>query len=471
MVRASLIGERLGLRSVSLVCEAFHAQAEAIAGVYGIRDLPLAVYPGVVMTDSDEVFEQKVATHLVDQVIQGFARQVTSVPRSVEPGPRDIVFHGTLDDVQEHFLDRLWSDGLPVVPPTIDRVERFLRYTDRRPEDVLGILPPEDRQATVWSVAANGVMAGCRPEYMPILIAVVQAVADHSFGLEHAGSTPGWEPLITFSGPVARELDFNCEGGVLRVGRQANTSIGRFLKLYIRNVAGLRISPGTTDKGAIGYTFNVVLPENETAVRQLGWPTYGEERGFGPDENGVTVQSVLAISPPIYSQGSRAVDHLDAIADIFGQGTCGAWTPIGVKWGKFHPLLVLGPAVAQVIAADGWTKDDIRRHLHERARMPYDLFVRRGNQVSAFDIAAYVRDGLAPEAYSRPDADGTVPVFPWPEAIGIVVAGEPGRNQSRGYINNQVQGPPVSRKVDLPAAWSSLPRRRNPGVDLPGWRA
>ena len=459
MVRASLIAEGLGLRSVSIVCQAFASQARAIGGIHGLPDIPLAVYPGVVMTDSPASFERKVATDLADQIVQGFRRPLTGAALVSEPPAREIVFSGTIDEVQEHFLDCLWTDGLPIIPPTVERVERFLRYTDRAADDVLGVLAPEHRQATVWSVAVNGVMAGCRPEYMPVLIAVVEAIADRAFGLEHAGSTPAWEPLITLNGPLVRELDFNYEAGVLRAGRQANTSLGRFLKLYTRNVAGLRIAPGQTDKGAIGYTFNLALAENEAAAREIGWETYAVERGFSPDDNVVTVQSVLAISPPIYSQGSGAAGHLRAIVDIFAMGTCAMWTPIGVKWGQLHPLLILGPAVARAIASDGYTKEDIRRHLYEHARLPLETFLRYGNQVSAFDIDAYVREGLAPPAYAPSDPNALVPVFPWPESIGFVVAGDPGRNQSRGYVNNQVQGPPVSKRVELPASWARLPKR------------
>jgi hypothetical protein len=459
VVRSSLVAERAGLRSVSIVCQAFALQAQAIAAVHGLRDLPLAIYPGVVMTDSQDTFVHKVTSLVVDRVLNGLTTDVVGDPRVVEPGRCDIVCRGTLDEIQELFLDKLWTDGLPIIPPTIDRVERFLQYTDRRPDEVLGVLPPEDRQATIWSVAVNGVMAGCRPEYMPILVAVVEAIADHAFGLEHAGSTPAWEPLITLSGPIIHDLDFNCEAGVLRVGRQANTSVGRFLKLYTRNVAGLRIAPGGTDKGSIGYTFNIVLAENEAAARELGWPSYGVERGFQPGDNGVTVQSVLASSLPLYTQGTQATDHLRSISEIFGQGMCAAWTPIGVKWGAFHPLLVLGPAVAGAIAQAGYSKDDIRQYLYEHTRMPFDTFMRYGNQVSAFDIQAYVRSGAAPEVYGQPGPDGQVPVFPWPQSIGIVVAGDPGRNQSRGYLNNQVQGLPVSKRIELPADWQSLPKR------------
>src|SRR5262249_16216911 len=142
-----------------------------------------------------------------------------------EPVPRDIVFKGTYEEVQDFFDERMWADGLPVAPPTIKRVEEFLKFTDRAPEEVLGIVQPDFREATIWNVAVNGVMAGCRPEYMPVLIAVTEAMIDPKFFVEDAGSTPGWEPLIILNGPIIKELDFNYGGGVMRIGRRANTSI------------------------------------------------------------------------------------------------------------------------------------------------------------------------------------------------------------------------------------------------------
>ena len=122
--------------------------------------------------------------------------------------PRAVVFAGSLDDVQDHFVERLWSDGLPVVPPTLDRVERFLRFTDRDPDEVIGVLPPAHREATVWGVAVNGVMAGCRPEHMPVLIAAVEAIADNHYNLNNIGSTWGVLPFLLVNGDVWTDIDF-----------------------------------------------------------------------------------------------------------------------------------------------------------------------------------------------------------------------------------------------------------------------
>ena len=119
-----------------------------------------------------------------------------------EPGDRDIVFTGTFEEVNEYFLRNQWSDGLPVVPPTMEKIEEFLKFTDRSPDEVLGIMHPSLAAATVWNVAVNGVMAGCRPEYMPVLLAIAEVMADPEYGFKHGGSTPGWEALIIVNGPI-----------------------------------------------------------------------------------------------------------------------------------------------------------------------------------------------------------------------------------------------------------------------------
>ena len=180
------------------------------------------------------------------------------------------MFQGTFEAVNAHFYEREWSDGLPIVPPTLEKIQEFLSFTDRAPDDLLGILLPENRAATVWAVAVNGVMAGCRPEYMPILVALAEAMADPYYGVEHSGNTPGSETLIVLNGPIIKDLNFNFTQGVLRDGFMPNTSVGRFWRLALRNIAGFL--PHKNDKGTFGNTFRVVLAENEDALAKIGWP-------------------------------------------------------------------------------------------------------------------------------------------------------------------------------------------------------
>lgn len=464
MLRACVAIERAGIPSVAITSTEFAGMARLIARHLGVDGIPLAVYPGVILTDTPAVFEHKVTEEVVPALLDGLLdgagpARATAVAEP-EPAPSDVVLSGGYNEILDGFTDRGWTDGLPIVPPTLDRIEAFLRYTDRDPDEVLGTVLPASRAATVWNVAVNGVMAGCRPEYLPILLAVVEAVADPSFRIEDAGSTPGWEPMVILSGPLAEDLGFNSAGGALRVGNRANTSIGRFLRLFMRNVAGLRPQPDETDKGAIAATFNVALAENEAAISELGWQSYRVDRGFEPADNVVTVRSVFTISAPIYTAGAQPEDHLATIARLMADAI-GPWCFHNFHYAQQHPLLILGPGIAAIIAAGGLDKDDVRRYLYDHVLVDGAWVARYAPGVSgkAFDWADLAARGKAPPEYATAATDGqAVRGFLRPEWTDIVVAGNPGRNQSRGYIGNHGQGIPVSRAVSLPADWDRLRR-------------
>jgi hypothetical protein len=454
-VRASVIAEKAGFPSVSIASTGFLGQAQAVAQSLGIQNLSVAEYPGVIATDSEDEVKRKVAEVLINNIIKGISKPVRPVPKPNEPKPTDIVFEGTLDEIQDYFYKRLWSDGLPIIPPTVDRIEKFLKYTNRPADQIIGYFLPDNRQATVWNVAVNGVMAGCKPEYMPVLLAVVEAIVDPEFRIQDAGSTPGWEPLIILNGPIIKELDFNYETGVMRVGRQANTSIGRFLRLYMRNIPGLRILPMSTDKATIGDTFNLVLAENEDVVAELGWQPYSVSRGFKRGENVVTVQSVVYTSPPIASGGDKAREHLDTWVEVIGS-TASHWTHMAINWWKYYPVIVTSPSIARVMAKEGLTKKDIGQYLYDKAKVSAGSVERLALQggFTGFNLKRMVEEKQIPNNYyESSDPDRLIPVFIKPEWIGVVVSGDPGRNRSRGYIQNHEQGAPVSRLIELPDNW------------------
>jgi hypothetical protein len=446
------MAEKAGIRSVSVVTKAFMGQAAAISGLLGL-DLPIAEYPGVITTDDDETFERTVVDEVVPGILAGLAREQHQPPPPKRPSPSRIVVRGDLDAIQRDFDARMWTDGLPIVPPTINRVEQFLAHTHHGRDDVLGIALPMSSEATVWGVAVNGVMAGCPPELMPVLVAAVEVLTHPDFRLQDAGSTPGWEPLAIVSGPVVRELDFNFGPAALRIGRKANSSLGRFVRLYMRNVAGLRIPPGDTDKASIGQGLNVALAEDEESVRAAGWSTYAEERGFGSDDSVVTLQSVRSMSAPIYLSGVDLDKYFmylaDALAGLGGPGSL----PSGMRnhGTHHHALIVMTPAIMDAFARRGVQKPDIRREISQRARLPLAKLLEYGSLIDLKPqlLQQLVDEGTIPEVYVRPDPDGTVPIFPWPEQIDIVVAGDPGRNQTRCYTTNHMQGPPTSQRVDF----------------------
>jgi hypothetical protein len=456
VLRVSALVEKLGIPTASIIGSGFVKQAETVAKGLGVP-LPMGIYPGPPMVDSAEELERKVAESVAPGILAGLtggsAREQDADDE--EPTPGAVVLRGGFDEIQDYFYRQLWTDGMPIVPPTRERVDAFLAFTDHPAGKVIRVLPQEGREASIYSVAVHGVMAGCRPEYMPVLVALVEAISDPHFRIEDAGSTPGWEPLIIVSGPVVKDLDFNAGQGVMRVGRQANTTLGRFLRLYMRNICGYRIPPGAGDKGSIAQSFLVALAEDEDSARDIGWTSFGEDCGYTREDSVVTITSVNCISPPVYSSGDHAENHVQQFVDVLGR-VFAYWSQSGVKRGYWFPLIVIGPGVAKVIARE-WTKDEVRQFIWKRSTIPASLMAHFAFQTGAWtmDLAQLVREGTLPEYYaSSDDPDREVPIIVRPGDIGLVVAGDADRNQSRGYMSNNTQGSRTSRKIVFPKNWS-----------------
>ncbi len=451
-MRASVAAEKLGLPTVSLVCEGFVLQGSTTAAGLGMPTLPMAAYPGPVNLHSLEDLQKNVEEVILDQVVRGLTVQPKEVKLVAEPKARDIVFKGTFEEVNRFYYAREWSDGLPVVPPTVEKVEEFLRYTDYPGDKVLGVLLPDKRESTVWNIAVNGVMAGCRPEYMPVLIAMVEAMTDPRFGQEHLGHTPGTEVLATINGPIIKDLGFNYEQGALRVGFLANTSIGRFWRLYLRNVAGFL--PHKTDKATFGGTWRVVLAENEDAVASIGWEPMSVDQGFKAGDNVITISSCTS-TDSIFSAGAPTAENILAriaarVVDIqlylFELDLAGP---------SVRPQIVLSPCLAEGIAKGGYSKDSVKQYLYEHARFPAERFeqVRPGKG----SLCAAVRHGKLPKQYCEStDPSRLVPIVWSPDDFLITVSGDPDRDNCLICAQNGFIGYPVSRKIELPAKWQEL---------------
>jgi len=201
---------------------------------------------------------------------------------------RDDVFYGTLQQVNDYFAEMKWSDGLPVIPPTFEKVEEFLKYTDTPWNETVAVLPVAHRNTTAWHVAVNGVMAGCKPEYMPILIAMTKAIGAGEFRRTLA-STHGWVPYGWLNGPVARQLGISDgQGGI---SAEANAKIGRFMNLALMNLAGYYV--GDNRMGTFGYPMPWCMAEDDEACLRIGWQPYHVRQGFSLNDNTITVSSAL----------------------------------------------------------------------------------------------------------------------------------------------------------------------------------
>lgn len=463
MLRASAAVEAAGVPTASLVCEGFMGQAATTASGLGLPTLPTAVVPGHVDVQSAEQLRHNVMEVTLDAVIRNLTVQPEDGQAQADIDPRSVVFEGTFEEVNRLFYENEWSDGLPIMPPTFERVETFLRYTDRDPDEVIGTLLPDNRLATVWNVAVNGVMAGCRPEYMPVLLALAEAMADQEYGVEHSGNTPGAETLITINGPLIKQLGFNYEQGALRDGFHANTSIGRFWRLYLRNVAGFLLHK--TDKGTYGNTWRVVLAENEDAVARIGWEPMSADVGFAAGDNVVTISRYTGGDVIASVFGSRAEELLpylaDALAKQIGWEVC---FTVGIATGSQKPLLILSPILAETIARSGFSKQDVRQYLYDHARIPAWKFEHYlGTWTNLVpgrpSLQAMVKTGQAPPQFAESDdPNRLVPIVCAPEDFQITVSGDPLRTNAYVFVHNGILGYPTSKRIHLPANWDGLLR-------------
>jgi hypothetical protein len=432
-------------------------QAAATSVGLGMPNLPVAMIPGHPGAQSVAELRANVRSVTAKQVVENLLQQ-PAPPESVsEPSASEIVFRGTFEEVNAHFYEREWSDGLPIVPPTIEKIEEFLSYTERSPDESLGILLPERRAATIWTVAVNGVMAGCRPEYMPILIALVEAMADPTYGVEHSGNTPGSETLIVLNGPIIKDLKFNYTQGVLRDGFMPNTSVGRFWRLALRNMAGFLLHK--TDKGTFGNTFRVVLAENEDALAKIGWPPNSVDMGFAAGDNTVTITRMTGggVLPSV--TGSTPQEMMPYLADGLAKQT--GWESVftvgGLSIGTLRPVLVISPILAETIARGGWSKDDVKRYLYEHARMQASR-VESLTQWADFPIGSLqqqVNLGRLPKDFhASEDPDRPVPIVLEPDDFMVLVSGDPLRTNAYAFAHNGYLGFPVAKKIRLPADWT-----------------
>ncbi|HXH82644.1 MAG TPA: hypothetical protein VNN07_06915, partial [Candidatus Tectomicrobia bacterium] len=281
-----------------------------------------------------------------------------------EPGPAaaTFVFPGGHDEIDAHYQERGWTDGLPIVPPTEAAVGEMLRWTDRAPREVIGVLPPRQGEATVERIAINAVMAGCRPEYLPVVLAAIEALADPLFNLDSVqATTHPVAPLVVVNGPIAREIGLNAGYNAFGQGVRANVTIGRAIRLVLMNVGGGL--PGSGDRATQGSPAKIAycVAENEA---ESPWEPLHVEAGFPPDVSTVTA---FGCEGPHNIQDHYSSTGLGVLRTVAGaMGQAGSNNLLGAGW----PLLSLGPEHAATIARDGFSKRQVKEFLFAHARFP-----------------------------------------------------------------------------------------------------
>jgi hypothetical protein len=258
----------------------------------------------------------------------------------------------------EFYYSKGWTDGLPVVPPTESSIRAMLDAVGLEPGEEITFIENRQVSVTAEKVAINAVMAGCTPAYMPVVVAATEVIGDPLWSYHGpATSTGGSAVFMVVNGPMARELDINCENNLFGPGWRSNATIGRAVRLVMRNVIGT--IPGRLDRSSLGhggkYTF--CIAENEA---ESPWPPLHVERGFRPDQNAVTVFAALA--PHQFS------NQLSNTAEGVLTTACAHMRISGGIRSQPQYVLVLAGEHMRVIGGDGWSKDDIKRYCFEHTQ-------------------------------------------------------------------------------------------------------
>ena len=299
-----------------------------------------------------------------------------------------------------------WTDGLPVVPPTAERVEEFIDYVGRPKDEVIGSVPERRREITVGKVAANAVMAGCLPQYLPVVLAATEAMLDPRFNLVGPSSSLGGAGILAIvNGPVTRELGINARNNLFGPGNRANATIGRSIRLVLMNACAA--VPGLFDRSILGHPgkYSFCIAEAETDTH---WNPLHVERGYNADQSAVTV--FACEGPRQVRSGDNPQFIINNVADVASSlGT--SMSTVG-STGDTSAVVRQGE-IAVVVAGDsqvwdGWSKDDVRKALHPRLTRSVADLKRAGEVVG----------DIRPE-----DETARLSLVPEPEDILLVFAG------------------------------------------------
>lgn len=313
-------------------------------------------------------------------------------------------------EAMDRFYQEGWTDGLPVVPPTKELVDEMLLYVQRDPDQVVAIVPPRWAVATVRDIAINAVMAGCKPQYLPVVIAGVEAACDEQFNLNGIQATTHVvSPLMIVNGPIRNEVGINSGCNVFGQGFRANATIGRALRLVLMNIGGG--IPGETDQSTFGHPgkFTYCIAENE---EDSPWEPYHVEHGFDRSQSTVTViggEAPHSVSNHISNDPYGVCRSIaDTMATMGNNNT--------FVMGEI--LVVIGPEHAATISKGGWSKEDVRYYLYQNARNNIEKLRFNGRYGRTWNKNW-------PKWIDRENPEELVPVVPHPENIHILFAGGP----------------------------------------------
>ncbi len=316
--------------------------------------------------------------------------------------------------INQLYFERGWGDGLPIVPPTAQRVAQMLAYCNRPWDEPVAKMAPRYGEATPLRLAANAVMAGCRPEYFPLVTLAIEAMCEEPFNLYGIQATTHLcAPLVIVNGPVAKELGINCGHNAFGPGTHSNATIGRAIRLALVNIGGAIPTLGDMSTFGSPAKYTYCVAENEAASP---WQPLHVERGFPAEASTVTV--VGAECP------HNVNDHESITAEGILTTIAGTMAITGTNdvYYAAQPVVVFGPEHAKTVAAGGYTKADAKRFLYEHAQLPLGKFSKE-NIERRFRVTFK-------EKYATASPDAPVTMVQRAEDIIIAVIGGAGKHSA-----------------------------------------
>lgn len=479
----ALAAEYAGIPAVVVGAESFIPQIESTGYNRGVPVVRTAAYPGAFANDTTEEQERKAREILYPQVVTGLTTQITQDEKDRIAGDAagvnydDVVFTGSYQRVQEFYEVNEMSDGLPVVPPTREKVEYYLQYTTYAATDIVNSrngnvqdVPPANKEIYAYHVAVNAIMAGCPPEYMPLCIAIVRCFANGNF-YKSLQSTHAWTPYVLVSGPIARQLGISYEDGM--INKEANKLLGRFISLAMLNLAGYKIKENRM--GTFGYMLPFAFAEDEQTCLNIGWNPYHVEKGFALNDNVITCGSTLTWGNPVEigtTDGQKAMQLLAWDVTEKQQNGLGNTNP------RESRMIWLTKNAAKTIASSYNSKATLENVLIDTARRPLWMrtyahyWANTGSKIhmnTTFDKHYEdIKNGASTENVEA-DKVATTPTPQW--LMGVVPyetldttqtinEGNTGFVITGGDISSQIQimpgGDCCSYEVKLPRKWDTL---------------
>lgn len=368
---SAIAAEYIGIPTVTVGAPTFIAQIHSTGVNRGVPVLRTAEYPGAFASHSTQELLKNTRETVFPQVVKGLTEAITQaeIDLYANDGKRpydEIIYYGNFDEIQAYFRVNDWTDGLPIVPPTDEKVRHYLEFTPYEAGDILGTYALAYRECTAYTVAANAVMAGVGPEFMPLCIAFVKCMGNGEWRRPLA-STHGWSPYAWLNGPVARQLGIDCGQGM--ISEETNKALGRFIDLAMLNIGGYYVKENRM--GTFGYLSAWTFAEDEEACARVGWQPYHVTQGYGWNDNTITAGSAL-------QWGNNVTPATDDPSQIM---TLMAWditekqqNGLGNTNPQVYRTVFITEYVARDLAQLYASKDQLENALIETARRP--LYMR-----------------------------------------------------------------------------------------------